>query len=150
MCATVAPLLARHAQFRVHPLNGRGTLKSVSVPQQKLQSLGEYAAHIRRLLAGRACVNISFSPADEQIAAALFDRKLPIEFVEHGILLGCTRKNMTLLTTPNCGLIVSLSYFQGTIEEAATSKVGGGYWQYLRARVDQLEKEWTRKAGLSP
>jgi hypothetical protein len=66
---------------------------------------------------------------DEQIAAVLFDWKLPIEFVEHGILLGCT---------------------QGTIEEAATSKVGGDYWQYFRARVDQLEKEWTMKAGLSP
>jgi hypothetical protein len=118
-------------------------------PQQQLQSLGEYTAHIRRLLAGRECVKISFSPADEQIAASLFDRKLPIEFVEHGILLGCTRKYMTLLTTPNSGLIVSLSYFQSTIEEAATSKVGGDYWQYLRARVDQLEKEWTRKAGLS-
>jgi hypothetical protein len=69
--------------------------------------------------------------------------------VEHRILLGCARKDMALLTTPNSGLIVSLSYFQNAIEEAATSKVTGDYWQYLRQRVDGLEKEWLQKAGLS-
>jgi hypothetical protein len=51
---------------------------------------------------------------------------------------------MPLLTTPNSGLIVSLSYFQNAIEEPATSKVTREYWRYLRQRMDSLEKEWIR------
>jgi len=118
-------------------------------PQQKPQSLADYTAYIRRLLEGRACVKLSFSLADEKLAARFFQRQVPIEVVEHGIVLGCTRKYMTLLTTPNSGLIVSLSYFQNAIEEAATSKVGSDYWRYLRQCIDDLEKEWLQKASLS-
>ena len=59
--------------------------------------------------------------------------------------MACTRKYMTLLTTPNSGLIVSLSYFKDAIEEAAASKVGNGYWRYLRQSIDGLEKEWLQK-----
>ena len=111
--------------------------------------MADYTGHIRRLLAGRACVKIAFSPADEKLAAAFFQRQVPIEVVEYGILLACTRKYMALLTTPNCGLIVSLSYFQNAIEEAGTSKVGIDYWRYLRHRIDGLEKEWLQKASLN-
>jgi hypothetical protein len=117
--------------------------------QEKPQSLADYTAHVRRLLAGRACVKVSFSPADEKLAAAFFERQVPIEIIEHGILMACTRKYMTLLTTPNSGLIVSLSYFKDAIEEAAASKVGNDYWRYLRQGIDGLEKEWLQKAGLS-
>jgi hypothetical protein len=116
--------------------------------QEKPQSLADYTAHIRRLLARRACVQVSFGPADEKLAAAFFERQLPIEVIEHGILMACTRKYMTLLTTPNSGLIVSLGYFKEAIEEAAASKVGNDYWRYLRHNIDGLEKEWLQKAGL--
>lgn len=116
-------------------------------PLQKPQSVEEYTAHIYRLLAGRACVKLSFSPADEKLAAAFFQRKVPIEVVQHGILLGCTRKCMTLLAIPNSGLIVSLNYFQNAIEEAATSKVTDEYWRYLHRRLEGLEKEWLQKVG---
>jgi hypothetical protein len=74
---------------------------------------------------------------------------VPIEIIEHGILMACTRKYMTLLTTPNSGLIVSLSYFKDAIEEAAASKVGDDYWRYLRHGIDGLEKEWLEKVGTS-
>jgi hypothetical protein len=118
-------------------------------PQQKPQSPAEYTAHIRRLLAARARVRVSFCPADEKLAAASFERQVPIETIERGILVACTRKHMTLLTTPNSGLIVSLSYFKDAIEEAAASKVSNDYWQYLRHSIDGLEKQWLQKAGLS-
>ena len=95
--------------------------------QGKPRSLADYTAHIHGLLVGRACVKISFSPADEKLAAAFFERQVPIEIIEHGILMACTRKYMTLLTTPNSGLIVSLSYFKDAIEEAAASKVSNDY-----------------------
>jgi hypothetical protein len=117
--------------------------------QEKPQSLADYTTYIRRLLAGRACVKVSFSPADEKLAAAFFERQVPIETIEHGILMACTRKYMTLLTTPSTGLIVSLSYFRDAIEEAAASKVSNDYWRYLRQAIDGLEKEWLQKVGLS-
>ena len=82
------------------------------------------------------------------MAAAFFKRQVPIEVIEHGILMACTRKYMTLLTTPNSGLIVSLGYFKDAIEEAAASKVGNDYWRYLHQGIDGFEKEWLQKAGL--
>ena len=56
---------------------------------------------------------------------------------------------MTLLTTPNSGLIVSLSYFKDATEEAAASKVSNDYWRHLHRSTGGLEKECLQKAGLS-
>jgi hypothetical protein len=86
---------------------------------------------------------------DEKLAAVFFERQVPIETIEHGILMACTRKYMTLLITPNSGLIASLSYFKDAIEEAAISRVSNDYWRYLRHGIDGLEKEWLQKASLS-
>lgn len=54
---------------------------------------------------------------------------------------------MSLLTPPNGGLIVRLSYFQNVIEEAATSKVMSEDGGYLRRRVGSLEKERLEEVG---
>ena len=43
-------------------------------------------------------------------------------------------------------IIVSLSYFQDVIEEAAASTVSNDYWRYLRHRVDGFEKQWLQKS----
>jgi len=114
--------------------------------QQKPPSVTDYTAQIRRLLASQVCVRTSFTPADEKLAAALFERQVPIEIVEHGILLGCARKYVTLLNGQGSGSIVSLSYFQDVIEEAAASKVSSDYWRYVRHRVDGFEKQWLQKS----
>jgi hypothetical protein len=111
--------------------------------------VADYTSQIRRMVAARACVRISFSPADEKLAAGLFERQVLIEVVEHGIALGCTRKYMTLLAAPQSGAITSLGYFQHVIEEAATAKVGRDYWQYIRGQMEHLENEWRKKVGFS-
>jgi len=147
VCKT-RPARNQHGQGQIEICDAFWPYERPPAPE-KPQSLADYTAHIRRLLAGRACVKVSFSPADEKLAAAFFERQVPMEVIEHGILMACTRKYMTLLTTPNSGLIVSLSYFQNAIEEAATAKVTSEYWRYLRHRVGSLEKEWLQKAGLS-
>jgi hypothetical protein len=147
VCKT-QPARNQHGQGQIEICEAFWPYERLSA-QGKPRSLADYTAHIRCLLAGRACVKVSFSPADEKLAAAFFERRVPIEVVEHGILMACTRKYMTLLTTPNSGLIVSLSYFKDAIEEAAASKVDNDYWQYLRHSIDGLEKEWLQKASLS-
>jgi len=114
--------------------------------QQNPQSVADYTAQIRRLLASRLCVKNSFTPADEKLAAALFQRQVPIEVIEHGILLGCARKYVTLLNGQSSGSIVSLSYFENLIDEAAASTVSHDYWRYLRYRVDGFEKQWLQKS----
>ena len=90
-------------------------------------------------------MKVSFNPADEKLATAFFERQVPIEVVEHGILMACTRKYMNLLTTPKSGLIVSCSYFKDAIEAAATSKVSNDYWRYLRQSISGLEENGFRR-----
>ena len=147
VCKT-QPARNQHGQGQIEICDAFWPYERPLVPA-KPQSLADYTAHIRRLLAGRACVKVSFSPADEKLAAAFFERQVPIETIEHGILMACTRKYMTLLTTPNSGLIVSFSYFRDAIEQAAASKVSNDYWRYLRHSIDGLEKEWLQKVGLT-
>jgi hypothetical protein len=120
VCST-EPARNQHGQGHIKILDAFWTYERPPA-QEKPKNLVDYTTQVRRMLAGRACVRISFSPADEMLAAGLFNRQVPIEVVEHGIALGCTRKYMTLLTTPQSGAITSFSYFQHVIEEAATAK----------------------------
>ena len=85
-----------------------------------------------------------FTPADERLAAALFERKVPIEEIEHAVSLGCARKYVTLINRQCVDLIVSFSYFQNVIEEVRELKMSVEYWRHLQMRVGQMEQQWDR------
>lgn len=109
-----------------------------------------YVEQIRTLLAARSCVQSAFTPAEQKMAATLFARKFPLEQVERAILLGCARKYLALLNGQGHGLITSLLYFRGPLQEVgqlATSE----YWNYLKLKVQRLEAQWlansTQTAG---
>jgi len=104
-----------------------------------------YLGQIRQLLKPWRCVQISISPADEKLAAALFARSVPLDQIERGIMLACARKYVALCNAGDDGAITSLAYFQNAIEEAATLKVSDDYWRYLRHRVERLELAWAKK-----
>ncbi|HTR63560.1 MAG TPA: helix-turn-helix domain-containing protein [Candidatus Binataceae bacterium] len=111
-------------------------------------TLAGYVEQTRRLLRARRCVGSEFGPADERLAVSLFERKVPVEDVEHAVLLGCARKYVALINRQSGNLIVSFSYFQNVIEEARELKMSAAYWQHLQMRVDRLEQQWTQmKAG---
>jgi len=114
------------------------------------QGQTSYVAQVRNLMGTRCCVAVSFAPADENLANALFQAGVPIQQVERGFLLGCARKYATLLNNQSCELIVSFSYFQSVIEEAGELQMSEEYWRYLRMRTDQMERQWleqTHAAG---
>lgn len=108
----------------------------------KTDTLAGYIEQVRRLLGARHCVGNVFAPADERLAAALFERKVPIEEIEHAVLLGCARKYVTLINRQGGNPIVSFSYFQNVIEEARELKMSAEYWRHLQMRVGQMEQQW--------
>ncbi len=46
---------------------------------------------VQRLFLSRACVQGTFSTADEKLASELYQCHLPLQRIERAYLLGCTR-----------------------------------------------------------
>jgi len=105
-------------------------------------TMAGYVEQVRRLLGARRCIGSAFTPADERLAAALFERKVPIEEIEHAVSLGCARKYVTLINRQCVDLIVSFSYFQNVVEEVRELKMSAEYWRHLQMRVGQMEQQW--------
>jgi hypothetical protein len=104
-----------------------------------------YVEKIRELLRPWRCVQVSMSPANEKLAMALFERSVPVNQIERGIVLACARKYVALCNAGGDGVITSFDYFQNAIEEAATLQVSDDYWRYLRHRAERLDLEWAGK-----
>lgn len=112
----------------------------------ELATLEGYVEGIRRLLKPWRCIQVSMSPADQKIAAALLAQSVPLEQIERGVTLACARKYVALCNADGDGAITSFGYFQNVIEEAATQQVSDDYWRYVRLRAERLELEWARKS----
>ena len=110
----------------------------------KSDTLADYIEQTRRLLGGRRCIGNAFTPSDERLSAALFEQRIPIEEVEHAVLLGCARKYMALINHQRRDAIVSFSYFQNLIEEVRELKMPAAYWRHMQMRVDRLEQQWAQ------
>jgi len=104
----------------------------------------DFVAAIGRLLSERACVRASLSTTDV-ILARQWARDIPLEQVEKAILLGCTRKYVSWRNNPGQGPISSLHYFTPLLEEVQTLPVSSDYWQYLRSRLQRMERLWIQR-----
>jgi hypothetical protein len=119
-------------------------------PQAEPSGLAGYTEQVRRLLKSRRCVDISFTPADEKLAALFFRQRIPIEQIEHGFLLACARRFVSLLNRDGQEAITSLQYFQNAIDEAGRLQMPTDYWRYLQFRVDRFEQQWlAKKRGIA-
>lgn len=107
-------------------------------PTDRLQYIGE----IKRFMLARACVQCSFTRADEQLATELHRQKMPLEQVERAILLGCVRKYAALINHQRGTPITSLHYFTVLFSEIGDASVSSDYWRYVATKVEQLEKQW--------
>jgi len=90
-----------------------------------------YIEQVKRCFLQRRCVQSSFSPADESLAAKLHRSSLSVVDAERAILLGSAR-------TP----ITTLHYFQGVFGELRTTKIPSTYWSYIASMIAKLEQEW--------
>jgi len=106
--------------------------------------LAGYVQHIRKLLAARPSVQISFTAADEKLAAALWAEQVPLEQIGRAIVLACSRKHVSWCNGQVSGPITSLQYFRGAIEEVAHTQVGADYYRYLEFRLKPLEAQWQK------
>jgi hypothetical protein len=103
-----------------------------------------YAQRVRQMLLGAACMRISFSAADERLAAILYRRGVTLVHLQRAIWLGCARKYVALLNGAEKApmLITSLSYFSALVEEVAETSGGEDYWKHMQSKVAQLERMW--------
>jgi hypothetical protein len=145
--------LRQRGVFVIHPavnqhLGGQIEICDAFWPYEKARAsvkadtLGAYVEQTRRLLAARSCVGAAFTPADERLASSLFGRNVPIDDVEHAVLLGCARKYVTLINRQRCDSIMTFSYFENVIEEVRALKMPAEYWGHLQVRLARLEQQW--------
>jgi hypothetical protein len=121
-------------------------------PYEKLATRGDpndrmyYIGAIKSLLLKRACVQSSFTRADEQLATELHQQRVPLEQIGRAILLGCARKYVALINH-SCGTpITSLHYFTMLFSEVRELSMSPEYWRYVAMKVEQFEKQWQESA----
>jgi hypothetical protein len=107
----------------------------------------DYVGEVRRMLLAPACVRSSFTPSDERLARDLDQRGVSLEQLQRAIWLGCARKYVAMLNGQPPMPITSLRYFIGLIEEVGQTNTPDSYWQHVRSKADQLERQWLQRHG---
>jgi hypothetical protein len=107
----------------------------------------DYVGEVRRMLLAPACVRCNFSAADERLAQDLDQRGVSLEQLQRAIWLGCARKYGSMLNGQTSMPITSLRYFMGLVEEVGQTQTPETYWQHVRSKADQLERQWLERHG---
>ena len=107
----------------------------------------DYIDEVRRMLLAPACVRCNFSAADERLAQDLDQRGVSLEQLQRAIWLGCARKYGSMLNGQTSMPITSLRYFMGLVEEVGQTQTPETYWQHVRSKADQLERQWLERHG---
>jgi hypothetical protein len=120
-------------------------------PYQRQQTPGcapepeaEFVRKVRGLFLAPACVQASFSAADEKLALDMYRRGVSMEQIKRVILLGCARKYVAMLNTGTRTPITSLQYFADIVEEVRESAIPESYWEPLRSKMARMEQQWQR------
>ena len=110
----------------------------------------EFVSKVRGLFLAPACVQASFSAADEKIAVELHRRGVQLEQMSRAILLGSARKYVSMINAGVRAPITSLQYFADVIDEVIRSPIPEGYWDPLRAKVARMEQQWLKAKVSNP
>jgi hypothetical protein len=102
----------------------------------------EFVRQAREAFLKPACVHSTFTPADEKLALNLSQRGVTVEQLRRAIWLGCARKYVALLNGQRRLPITSLAYFATLIEEVTQPQIPKGYWEHVRRRMEDLERNW--------
>jgi hypothetical protein len=119
-------------------------------PYQRQQPPGrsgaevEFLEKVRRLFLAPACVQASFSAADEKLALDLHRRRVSMEQITRAILLGCARKYVAMLNAGTRTPITSLQYFADIFEEVKEPAIPESYWEPLRSKTARMEQQWQK------
>lgn len=110
----------------------------------------DFIQKVRGLFLAPACVQASFSAADEKIAAGLHRQGVSLEQITRAILLAVARKYVSMLNARSRTPITSLEYFAGAINEVRESKIPESYWEPLRTKVTRMEQQWLQAHAANP
>ena len=110
----------------------------------------EFVEKVRVLFLAPACVQASFSAADERIAVDLHRRGIQLEQMARAILLGSARKYVSMINAGVRAPITSLQYFADVIDEVIRSPIPESYWEPLRAKVTRMEQQWLKAHAANP
>ena len=104
----------------------------------------EFVQKVRGLFLAPACVQASFSAADEKLALGMYRRGVSMKQITRAILLGCARKYVAMLNAGTRTPITSLQYFADIVEEVKESAIPESYWEPLRSKMARMEQQWQK------
>ena len=110
----------------------------------------EFVDRVRGLFLAPACVQASFSAADEKLALDMYRGNVSIEQITRAILLGCARKYVSMLNAGTRTPITSLQYFANIVEEVKESAIPESYWEPLRWKMTRMEQQWQKGDQAKP
>jgi hypothetical protein len=110
----------------------------------------EFVQKVRGLFLAPACVQASFSAADEKLALGMYRRGVSMEQITRAILLGCARKYVAMLNAGTRTPITSLQYFADIVEEVKESAIPESYWEPLRSKMARMEQQWQKGSQQKP
>jgi hypothetical protein len=110
----------------------------------------EFVQKVRGLFLAPACVQASFSAADEKLALDMYRRDVSMEHIKRAILLGCARKYVAMLNAGTRTPITSLQYFADIVEEVRESAIPESYWEPLRSKMARMEQQWQKGSQARP
>jgi hypothetical protein len=113
-------------------------------PERALSPETEFVERVRGLFLAPACVQASFSAADERLALGMYRRGISMEQITRAILLGCARKYVAMLNAGTRTPITSLQYFADIVEEVNESAIPESYWEPLRSKMTRMEQQWLK------
>jgi hypothetical protein len=119
-------------------------------PERTLGPETEFIERVRGLFLAPACVQASFSAADEKLALDMYRRGVSMEQIKRAILLGCARKYVAMINAGVRTPITSLQYFSDVVEEVIESAIPESYWEPLRWKVERMEQQWQQPHPARP
>ena len=138
------PELVLEIRDRIWPYQRQQT------PERSLGPEAEFVARVRGLFLAPACVQASFSTADEKLALNMYRRGVSMEQITRAILLGCARKYVAMLNAGTRTPITSLQYFADIVEEVKQSAIPESYWEPLRSKIARMEQQWQKGNQVNP
>ncbi len=106
-----------------------------------------YVEAIKSSFVAIGCTIGKFSARDAQFAQDLQQRGIPLEIVQDALLMGAARKYISWLNGGSPQPIGSLAYFSALVSEIQERPLPADYREYLREKVVQLAKAWTKESA---
>ena len=109
-----------------------------------------YVETVKHCFVTIGCTVGSFSALDARLAENFQRRGIPLETLQHALLMGAVRKYVSWLNGASSPPIGSLAYFSALVSEIQERPLPAAYEEYLQRKVMQLGREWSKQSSTKP